>query len=1028
MKTLGIVNLSVNKRVTILMLCMIILVFGFLSLSRLGLDMLPNITYPMLTVVTQYPGVAPEEIEQLVTVPLEGAIASVNGVKKLNSQSSEGVSAINVEFEWGTNLDYGAQDIKDNIDMIKDFLPEDMQEPIVFKFNLSQIPIMFIGITGEENTYKLRKLLEDNVIERLQRIDGVAQAAVFGGKDREIHVLLDPAKLKYRGVSIDHVLQALPMQNMNLPAGHYIEEKTDFLLRSVGEFKTITDIENAIIHITPNGIPIRLRDVGTIKDTYREVRNESRMNGKESVFLVINKRSGSNTLQVSKKINKELALIKQQFSHLSFIDIFDQGAPVANVTKSTSINAIIGAVLAIVFMLVFLMNIRPTLVIAVAIPLSIITTFIAIYLFGFTLNLMTLGGLALGVGMLVDNAIVVIENIYRHLERGIERKDAAKIGASEVAMAITASTFTTIVVFLPILFSEGLAANLTRGLSITIMFALLSSLFVALTIVPMLASVFFKERRTTETTRWFKPIRELYGKQLTWVLKHPFLSMLSLLIVLAVSIVVFVQYVGKEFMPEGDQNMFLVQIELPIGTPLKESSRIGKQVASLMQQYPEIDAVGESIGRDENDRGGDQAGVSGPHVIQFFVRLKDASQRTRSIQEIRDHIRERLPTMSNTRIRFTSMGAMGGNAKPVKVDVLGKSIPTLTEITNNIASVMKTIPALKDIETSFMKARPEYHFIIDRQKALMYGLMPYQIQTALKAANLGQVATRLRTGEDEIGIRVILEEKYRNKLEWIKTIPLKTPTGKTIPISQVVTVQKDTGPMIINRANKFRVGSVDANISEKALGTVVNELKEKLKKIEQALPEGYSIQFKGQFEDMQETFKYLLLGLAIAVLLVYMVMASQFESLMHPLIIMFTFPLAFIGVAWILFLTGKTFSVIAFVGLIILAGIAVNNGIVLIDYVNQLRHQGMAARDALVEAGKTRIRPILITAGTTIAGMIPMAFSSSDGAEMRSPMALTVIGGLFSATLLTLFIIPLMYLFFDFIGNGIKNLVKKVVR
>jgi HAE1 family hydrophobic/amphiphilic exporter-1 len=660
-------------------------------------------------------------------------------------------------------------------------------------------------------------------------------------------------------------------------------------------------------------------------------------------------------------------------------------------------------------------------------PLSIIATFISIYLAGFTLNLMTLGGLALGVGMLVDNAIVVIENIYRHLEHGEERALAARKGASEVAMAITASTFTTVVVFLPMMFSEGITAQLTRGMSLTIMFALISSLLVAITIIPMLASVFFKEHRRQESSRWFIPIRERYGNVLGWVLSNPWKTVFMVTAMLVLSLFAAYKYVGTEFMPEGDNSMFLLNVELPVGTPLEESSQISQQIKDLLLQYPEIESVGEAVGRDENDRGGDQAMVTGPHYIQMFVRTKEAKERERTIIEIQNLVRKRLPHLHDTRFTFQNMGMMGQSQKAVMVNVYGNSLETLEEICANVAAIMKSVDGLKDIETSFSKGRPEYRFYVDRQKALMYGLAPVQIQKALEAANLGKVATRLRTGEDEIDIRVILDEKYRSNLEWIKSMPLKTPTGTQIPLGQVVQVRQEEGPTVINRYNKYRVGTVDANLSGRALGKAVEELRQKLSKVDASLPDGYSVEFKGQFEDMQESFAQLGLGLILAILLVYMVMASQFESLMHPFIIMFTFPLAVIGVVWILLIAGKTFSVVTFVGIIILAGIAVNNGIVFIDYVNQLRQRGMAIRDALIEGGKTRMRPVIITAGTTICGMLPMALSQSEGSQMRSPMALTVIGGLISATFLTLFLIPVLYQALDGLAAKIKALFKKML-
>jgi len=1029
-KSLFIVDLSVEKRVTITMLVLIVMVFGFLSLSRLGLDLLPDISFPMCMVTAQYTGSAPEEIEQMITEPLEGQIASVNGIKRISSQSAEGISMITVEFEWGTNLDFGVQDIKDRIDFIRDFLPAEMTEPMIFKFNVNQMPVMFLGVSGMADTYTLRRFLDDNVKERFQRLDGVAQAAVMGGRQREIHVAIDPGKLSALGQSVDNIIMALRSQNINTPAGYVVSDQTDILLRGVGQFESVDDIRNAIVGATAGGTPVRVYEIAAVRETFRDQRSVSRMDGGESVFIIFYKRSGANTLQVSRRIRAELDAVKGSHPELKFTEIFDQGRPIEKVSRSTAVNAIIGGVLAIVFMLAFLMNIRPTIIIALAIPLSIVTTFIILYMGGFTLNMMTLGGLALGVGMLVDNAVVVIENIYRRLELGESRVEAARNGTTEVGMAITASTLTTIIVFLPILFSRGLASILTRGLSLTIMFSLLASLFVALTIVPMMASVIFKDREHSSAVRWFDPLRDRYAAILGWTLDNPWKTLLAVAAALLLSVLLAWKFMGTEFMPEFDNNMLILNVEMPMGTPLSESEKMSKQLQEMVSALPEVTATGEIIGRDETDRGGggsDMGVVTGPQTIQIFVRLLDAGDRKRSLKAIQEDIRARLPQLRDTRIRFMSMGGFGTSEKPVKINVYGKNLTTIQQLCDNIVSAIGDVPGLKDIESSFSKGRPEFHFVVDRQKAMMYGLAPYTIQNALKTANLGTVTTQLRTGDEEINVRVILDSAYRADIDFIKQLPLRTPSGATIPLSQVVSIKRMEGPTVINRSDQYRVGIVDANLGQRPLGLVVGDVKARLARLSGALPSGYWIDFKGQYEQMQEAFGQLALALLISILLVYMVMASQFESLVHPFVIMFTIPLAIIGVLYILVLSGTSFSVAAFVGVIILAGIVVNNGIVFIDFVNQQRREGMAMREAVLFGGRSRLRPILITAGTTVMGMVPMALSRAEGSELSVPMALTIIGGLFTSTVLTLFVIPVIYQFIDRAGLAVKRRVKRII-
>jgi hydrophobic/amphiphilic exporter-1 (mainly G- bacteria), HAE1 family len=1028
-KIFPLVDFSVKKRVTISMLILIVVVFGLVSLFKLPLDMMPDLTFPMVTVVAQYRGVAPEEIERLVTVPLEGMIASVNRVKKVSSRSIEGASVITVEFEWGTNLDAGAQDIKDYIGQIKDFLPEGVKDPVIYKFSMSQIPVLFTGVSGIEDAYKLKKLLEDNVRERLQRMEGVAQCMVYGGKQREISVACDPLRLKGKGLNIDAVYKALAAQNMNSPAGYFTKSHVDYLVRAMGEFKSLDDIRNSIIGVAPDNVtPVRLFEVAEVYDTYKEKRNVMSMNGEESVFLMMYKQSGANTLNVSRKLNKELDEIKKFYPQLKFFTIFDQGRPVERVTSSTSREVVFGGVLAVFLLLIFLGNLRPTLIIAVAIPLSVITTFIVLYTTGFTLNLMTLGGLALGIGRLVDDAVVVIESIHRHLERGEGPVEASRRGASEVSLAISASTFTTIAVFLPLLFSSGLASQLMRGLALTIAFALLASLFVAFTIVPMLSSVFFKKPKK-DRGQWFNGVRNWYGRWLAAVLNHPGKTVIGVLIILALSVGVGGVFIGKEYMPATDNGMMILNVELPVGTPLEETADLCAQLGKMMREFPEVQYVSENVGVDESNQGDpSSASITGPNGAQLFVRLVDPDKRTRTQQEIQDLIRARLPILKNAKITVAAMSMTMSGGKPVKINIYGNNFNTLREISDNIVGAIGPIPGLKDIESSFSKARPEYHFVVDRQKAMLYGLAPFQIQQAIQAANLGMVASQFRTGDEEIDIRVILDKRFRKSIEYLQQLPIKTPAGASVSLSQVTTLIPTEGPVVINRDNKFRTGVVDANISGRPLGSVVKDIKARIGPIEKALPSGYSISFGGEFKDMQETFMQLIYALLIAILLTYMIMAAQFESLLHPFVIFFTIPLSAIGVVWILLLFGKTLSVISFIGLIILAGIVLSNGIVMVDYINQLRRSGLALREGIIEGCKTRLRPVIITAGATIMGMVPMAFDKSESSAMTSPMAFTVIGGLLSATFLTLFVIPVVYQYFDRFGQGVLRRVKRVIR
>ncbi len=1024
---------SVNKRVTVTMLIAIVRVLGGIAFSRLGLDLLPDIDYPVVSVLTQYAGVSSEDIENLITRPVEEAVSTVNRVKSVNSFSQEGVSVVMVEFEWGTNLDFAAQDIRDGIGLIRDYLPEDAVEPLVVKFDMSMMPVMFYGVTSEDmNTLQLRQLLKDVVKGRIERQEGVAALRLMGGLEREIQVRVDESKLEARALSLDQVVGALRFGNLNLPAGHITKGYKEFLLRSMGEYQNLSEIENTIVGMTSGaGTPIYLKDIAEVADAHREVRSYGRTQKRDSIILMISKQSGANTLQVGNRVKKELEEIERILpSDVRFHLFFDQSEIIRKITSRTGGNAVVGGILAVLMIFFFLRNWRPTFTIAVAIPLSIVATFIAMYFAGYTLNLMTLAGLALGVGMLVDNAVVVIENIFRHLEEGADRITAAKEGAREVAMAITASTLTTMTVFLPMVFATGIAGKLSRGLALTISFALLASLFVALTLVPMLASVIFKrqkpalsetERKETVQKRFgegqFEGIKERYQRVLRWSLSHrkTVLGVTAALFLISLGLI---PIVGTEFMPSSDQPFVMLNVEMPIGTSLEETNRLVGEIEDIMIAQEGVLTVGAFGGLSEASKmdvafGSVDAGI---HVGQLSARLLDKKDRKRSNAEIMDAVRLRLPEVEGVQFEFVDMSKQmmgGGAAAPVEIKLFGKDIAALKAISERIAHKIEGIEGLRDLDTSLRAGKPELRIRIDQERAGRYGLTVGQVAGTIQTAMQGKVAGQLRSGGDEFDIRVRFREGDRTAIEDIENLTVRSPLGVQVPLKQLARLEYGEGPVKLDREDQSRRVSVTANVFGRDLGSIMADVRKAVAPMTKGFPSGYFVEFGGDYEQMMETFVALGAALLLAVLLVYMVMAASFESFAQPLVIMFTMPLALIGVVLSLLIAGKTISLVSFLGLIMLAGIVVNNGIVLIDYTNQLRKRGVEQHEALIQAGATRLRPILITSGTTILGMIPMALSTSEGAEMRSPIALTVIGGLLTATALTLVIIPVVYSIVD---------------
>ena len=1013
---------SVKRKITILMMILIIVLFGSIAFSRLGLDMMPELEYPAVSVVTTYEGVSSEDIENLITKPIEGVVSSIKNVKNVSSTSQEGVSAVVVEFEWGVTLDFAAQDVREKLSWITDYLPDDADSPLVVKFNTSDYPILYYGVTGMEDTRTLRKYLIDNIKPRLERLEGVASVYVMGGLEREINVFVDRDKLGAFNISMGQVIDRLARENVNVSGGHVDKRNMEYLVRTMGEYKDIEAIRNTVVAMH-GSTSVYVRDVATVTDTFKEIRNYGRTNKKPSIIMMVMKQSGKNTVTVIDGVKETLHDLEGRIpADIVFYPVMDQGRLIKRITRNTGSNAVAGAILAIIMVFAFLWNWRPTVTIGLAVPLSLVTTAIGIYAFDYTLNIMTLGGMALGVGMLVDNAVVVIENTFRHLEEGKGRAEAAIVGAQEVGMAITASTVTTISVFLPMALAGGIAGRLARPMAVTITLALLASLFVALTIVPMLSSVFFRIKANNNATkrgthRLFAGVRTVYAALLRRALQHRLL-VIALTVLLLVTSMSAIPLIGTEFMPKGDFPILALKAELPVGTSLDETNEIIRRVENTILDQPETIFLASFIGLSRESKFDIAWGTGAADVNEalIYARLADKEMRVRPAEEIRDQIRQRIPRIEGAKFDFYDMGQMmmgstAGSNSPLAIKVFGKDLQVLKSITDGFARKIGTVEGLRDIDTTLKLGKPELQIRVDREKASRVGLTVGHIAETVKAAMLGVVSTKYRIGGDEYNIRVRFRDFDRQSVEDVRNITVVTPAGGRLPLYQVAQIVPEKGPVKISREDQERKVTVTANTLGRDIGSIVADIKEIESTI--TIPEGYFIEYGGTYKDMKSAFSSLFWALIVSVVLIYMVMAAQFESLRHPLVIMFTGPLSFIGVVFGLFAFQKTLSVPAFMGVIILAGVVVNNGIVMIDYINRLRKGGVKAFDAVVEGASVRLRPILITSFTTIFGMLPMALSQTQGSELRSPMAIAVAAGLIFSTLLTLFVIPVVYSIFD---------------
>lgn len=1036
-----IVDLSVDRPVAILMVIFVIMFLGAIALYFLPLEMIPDISFPVLTVVTRYSGVAPEDIENTVTKPIEDVVSTVSGVKNVTSTSSEGASSIRVEFEWGTNLDFAAQDIRDRIDMISKFLPEDIERPVVMKFDPSMMPVLAYGITSTKMTpIELRKYTDDVIKPQLEQVEGVASAMVIGGREREIQVDVDRNKLQAYGLSLDQLMMMIRYANLNLPAGHIEEAHSEYLVRTVGEFSSLDQLRNTAVK-KGRGATIYLSDVADVIDHTKEIRGYSRINKNESVLLMVSKLSEANTLDVAKAVKKKWTEIENWLPEgFSYHNIMDQGRLVSRVTSRTASTALWGALFAIAVLYLFLRNIRPTIAIAVAIPLSVIATFIPLYFAGYTLNILTLGGLALGVGMFVDNAVVVIENTFRHLEEGEDRKTAARNGASEVGMAITASTLTTMVVFLPMIFIGGMVGNLSHGLALTVAFSLFASLFVALTIVPMIASKIFKSRATREEYERdygeagiFGRFLSAYRGFLSGVLHHRLLVGVITIVVFAVVVLIAVFYMPTEFIPTADSDIVMFSVSLPVNTPLSGTEKVVSKLEDLALARPETETVATILGVTEMSRGGSRGfGPTGVHEALVMLRLKDKSERKRTSSEVIDALRASLPEIKGMKVEFADMtrmmGGMGGGGitnKPVEIQVFGPELDTLKGISQDIKTAISGVSGLYDIDTSLEAGKPELHIQVDRTQAEERALTVGQVATALQIAMDGKVATRYREAGEEIDVRVQFREEDAKTREDIQQALITSPMGTQVQLAEVAKVQRGTGPLQLTRVNRRPTVAVAANLSGRDLGSAMEEIQSIVDPMKR--PEGYFVSYTGQAEQMHETFVALGSALIAAVVLMYMIMAALFEHLAHPFTILLILPLAIIGIILALFITGTSISMVSLLGVLVLFGIIVNNGIVMIDYINQLRQGGQERHEAIVQGASIRLRPILITAFTTMLGLLPMAISQAEGSEMRSPMAIAIIGGLFVGTFLTLIVVPVIYSVMDDISRRVHRTAVEMV-
>jgi CzcA family heavy metal efflux pump len=1028
--------LALRNRIGILMLSLAMVVLGLTSLQRLPVDLFPNIAVPVVFVGVIYKGAPPIDIEQSVIYPIEKAVSSASNVEHVESFAKYGMGAIQVWFNWGADINVGQMEVMQRITQILNQLPPGVLQPFVVKFDVSNIPVAFVTVSSANlDERALYDLAYNTIAPQIEQINNVAAATVEGGKIRQININLDPARLQARGLSILDVVRAMKAANLILPAGDLKAGNLDYNVFTNNQFKTIEPIQDVIVKLDANGNPVRIRDIGTVTDSSDIQTNIVRADGQRAVYLRVNKQPSANTVEVVDALRRTLPKLVGIPPGVKLAISFDQSLYIRMAIKNLAEQAWHGALLAAVVILLFLRNLTSTLIIMVAIPLSLLVTFIVMYFSGMTLNIFTLGGLALGVGRLVDDSIVELENIQRHLNKSPSRWDAIVDAAREVAMPIFASTVTTVVVFLPIFFVTGIARLLLIPLTVTIAIALFTSFFVSRTVTPCLCYKFLKPEQEAASTvpawlrhilersrLWYERIDERYQRALTWTLAHR-KTVLGAVLTLFVGTLGLLPFIGSEFIPVTDESQFRIIVRAPVGQRVEKTEEQVAEIERVLREHirpEELDTIVSSTGVVQQGRASLFNPNTGPHSSLVQVYLVPPDQRRRDQLEIMNAVRPKLLQLFPGVAMFFDPGGFVkrvtsfGSQKAVDVEIYGYDFDQARAVIKQVEALMHEVKGLADIEVSREENYPEVNVQVDREKAALLGISETDVANAVLYSLVGNGQTEPIIYTDpqngnEYYISVWLAEEYRNDLSDLENhIILTSRTGEPVLLKNLAAIRLNAGPVKIERKYFQRVVHITANPVNRDLGSIATELEERFARL--TLPPGFSIRLAGQIQQQRETMEGLLFASVLALILVYMVMAAQFKSLLDPFIIMFTIPVGLSGVWLMLFLTNTTISTTSMMGVIMMLGIVVSNGVLLVDYTNVLRRRGLVLLDAVVLASRTRLRPILMTSLATVLGLLPMALGWGVGGETNAPLARAVVGGLTVSTALTLFLIPTLYL------------------
>ncbi len=1024
-------DVSIKRPVFATMMIMSLVVLGLFSYIKLNVDLYPDVDFPFVVVTTVLPGAGPEQIETDVTKKVEDAINTIAGVDKISSTSYEGASVVIVQFKLTVDGKMAAQDVREKVSGIRSTLPKEIEDPVIQRYDPASLPIMALAISGKRSEKEVTDFTKNVIKKRLENVPGVGNIELVGGAEREIEILVDAAKLESYKLSIQDVMQSVGSSHVEIPGGNLIKGERQVLLRTMAKFKTVEGFNNIVV-ANPMGHPVYLKDLATVIDGQKERTSLTRLNGSTAVGLNLMKQSGSNTVDVAAHVYKELDKLRKELPpDINIVMAMDNSVYIRDSINDVLFDILYGGLLAVLVIYLFLANMRATIISALALPSSIIASFIMMYALNFTLNMMSLLALSLAVGLLIDDAIVVIENIYRHMQQGETPLEAAKSASEEIGLAVMATTFTVVAVFVPVAFMPGIVGRFFYQFGMTISVAVLVSLFVAFTLTPMLSSRWLNkedEELTKDGNFWrkglyyfnhmFEYFSEKYKGLLAWSLHHRIVVSLVATLIFFSSMGIM-GALGSQFFPDTDRSEFFINIKAAPGGSIEQTSNICRQVEDYLRTQKEVINLYTTIG----------SGTDPVTKATIQVKMVKKDQRKISDKELIQKVREFTKTIAGAKFGYLMEGGPGGSEKPITYSIRGEDLNKLKPLADKVEKILRAADGAVDVDNSLETSKPEVRIQLDREKANDVAVNPYQIASGVRAMVDGYIATQYQVGDEQIDVRVKLRKEDREDMSNIAALTMlsgkKNPdqTNMLVRLGDIASVQKGEGPSQINRYQRQKEIRVDAGLSGKVLGEVISEVKDDIAKI--PLEPGYTIGAVGEAEMQDESFGNILLSLMLAIVFVYIVLAAQFESFIHPFSIMLAMPMSIIGAVLFLWLFGSSVSVMSLIGIIMLMGLVTKNGILLVDYANVMRERGMSREEALLVAGPTRLRPILMTSFAMIFGMVPVAFALGEGSEFRASMGQAVIGGIITSTFLTLLLVPVVYTLLEDFGNFTKRIFKR---